>query len=159
MENQKNIAKKKFPTLVYDESDVVIAWVEERIPEVRGIGFENAKGIGVLSTSGNLICGVVYDQWKPEFKTMQLTIAADHPQWARKEIIRDLLSYPFIQLNIFKSWVAIPSDNEKSLKTVTHIGFTYDGTLQHQYGEGRHAIIGRMLKPDFERMYGVGHES
>ena len=159
MENQKNIAKKKYPTLVYDQSDAVMTWVAERIPEVQGIGFENAKGIGVLSPSGNLICGVVYDQYKPEFKTMQLTIAADHPQWARKAIIHDLLAYPFIQLDIFKCWVAIPSDNEKSLKTVTHIGFVYDATLQHQFGRNRHAIIGKMLKPDFERMYGVSHES
>jgi len=154
MGNQKNIIKKKFPCLVYDQSEYVGKWVAERIAHVYK-PYDGFQAIGVMSANGSkLIAGVVYSDYQPWDKTIQLHIAADTPQWARKEIIHDLLAYPFIQLDIFKCWVSIPSDNKKSLKVTDHIGFDFEASLRHQFGQGRHAIIGRMFKPNFELIYG-----
>jgi len=146
--------QKKFPYLIYHQSEYVGNWVAERIADVYK-GFDRFKAIGVMSPNENrLICGVVYTDYHPWSKTMQLHFASDTWMWARKEIIHDLLAYPFVQLGIYKCWICIASDNVRSLKTTNHIGFDYEATLKHQFGQGRHGIIGRMLKPDFERIYG-----
>lgn len=141
--------------LLYDHSEYVRAWVAERIPVVDTYGFAEGKGIGVLSNDGTrLIAGVVYTDYQPVYETMQLHIAADSPMWAQKPLIKALLSYPFDQLNIFKCWIAMPSDVETPIKVTKHIGFKPEATLAHHFGRKRHGIISRMFKPDFERLYG-----
>jgi RimJ/RimL family protein N-acetyltransferase len=140
--------------LLYEQDEIVAAWVSERIPDVREHGFTEGAAIGVLSQDGKrLIAGVVYTDYQPECGTIQLHIASDGPMWARRSTIRELLAYPFYQLDIFKCWVLIPSDNEKSLKATKHIGFEVDGELEHHFGKNRHGIIKKMFKPDFERLY------
>ena len=142
---------RAIPTLLYGHSDEVSEWVSQQIPEVNN-GFQDATAIGVIS-QGKLIAGVVYNEWQPEYKTIQLNIAATSPMWARKEVIRGLLAYPFCQVNVFKCWLTIPSDNKKSLKMTDHVGFTKEGIMAHQFGKKRHAVIKRMFKPDYERMW------
>ena len=55
--------------------------------------------------------------------------------------------------NVFKCWISIPSDNARSLKTTDHIGFKHEATMRHQFGKGKHAILKRMFKPEFEKLY------
>lgn len=141
--------------LLYGFDEYVTAWVAERIPDVAAYGFTTGRAIGVLSDNGNkLIAGVIYHDYQPDYKTMQLSMASSNSMWARRAIIAELLAYPFIQLGVHKCWISIPSDNEKSLKTTQHIGFKKEGTLAHQFGKGRHAIMSRMFKEDFNRLYG-----
>ena len=77
--------------------------------------------------------------------------------WARRSIIFGLLAYPFHQLNCFKVWTATAFDNEKALKVNRHVGFTQEAVLAHQFGFKRHAVMMRMLKPDFIKNYGAEH--
>jgi RimJ/RimL family protein N-acetyltransferase len=142
---------RALPELLYGCSDEVAGWVADQIPEVNN-GFQNATAIGVVS-NGKLIAGVVYNEWQPEYQTMQLSIAATNPMWARPEIISGLLAYPFYQIDVFKCWMAIPSYNTKSLRMTDHVGFKKEGIMAHQYGKKRHAVLKRMFKPDYERMW------
>lgn len=129
----------------------VAAWVAERIPDCH-YGFKDCTAIGVVSGE-RMIAGVVYHQYQPEFGTIQLHIATESPMWARRETIRQLLAYPFIQLGVFKAWVCMAEDNHKAVETVKHIGFKREATLANQFGKGRHAVISRMYRPDFDRLY------
>lgn len=106
-------------------------------------------------SGGRLIAGVVYHDYHHRFATVQLSIAAISPMWARKETITALLHYPFCQLKVFKVWTAMPHDNHAALKVNEHIGFKREAILAHQYGRKRHAIVTRMLQPDFHRLYKV----
>jgi len=115
---------------------------------------ESMQGIGVLDDRGQLMCGVVYNDYRPEYGTMQLSIASSNPMWARKETIIQLLAYPFIDLKIYKCWITIASDNLKSLALTKHIGFKQEAILRHQYGKDRHAHFMKMSLKDFKRIYG-----
>lgn len=117
-----------------------------------GVGFGDSCAIGVASPSG-LIAGVVYHDYQPEFETIQLSMAASSPMWARKENLRALLSYPFRQLGVFKAWIATPHTHAHGIKTFEHIGFKREAILAHHFGRKQHAWIGRMLQPDFTRLY------
>jgi RimJ/RimL family protein N-acetyltransferase len=100
------------------------------------------------------MAGVVFHDYQPEFGTIQLSMAADNPMWARRENLRGLLSYPFEQLGVHKVWTATPHDNEAAIRVNLHIGFKKEATLAHHFGLKRHAIICRMLKPDYNRIFG-----
>lgn len=143
-------ATKERARLVYGCSDFVAAWVCDRISDVSEL--RNAVAIGV-AIGDRLIAGWVFNKYFPEFGTIQLTVAADSPMWARKELIKELLSYPFIQLGAFKVGICMASDNTRILKTAKHVGFRQEGILAHQFGKGRHCVVSRMFRPEFERMY------
>lgn len=138
--------------LIFDEPEKVVAWVAERIPEAQN-GFQEPTAIGVRSADGKrIIAGVVYSDYHPGARTMQLHFAADNQMWAKKEIILSLLAYPFLQLDVFKCWVAINTENSRSLKTTHHIGFKDEAVLLHQFGPGKHCFLKYMIKPDFMDM-------
>lgn len=140
--------------LLFDRDAEIAAWVAERIPHVGSRGFGPCTAIGVVS-GDQLIAGVVYHEYQPDFETIELSMAAENPMWARKMTICGLLAHPFIQLGVYKVWTATPIDNKAALRVNEHIGFKREGVLAHHFGRKRHAVICRMLQPDYRRIYGV----
>lgn len=134
--------------------DEMKRWVGARIPHVGEDGFGPCSTIGVVR-GGRLIAGVVYHDYQEDHGTIQLSMAADSPLWARRETIAGLLKYPFEQLGVFKVWTATPADLIGALKVNHHIGFKREAILAHQFGPKRHGVICRLLKPDYWRLYGV----
>lgn len=138
---------------------VIADWVAERIPHVGDSGGFGARvAIGVVSRrspddSGRLLAGVVYHDYHPATRTMQVSIAADSPMWARPSTIAALLSYPFDQAGVYRLWTAVPSDCPAVLKVNAHIGFRREAVLAHHFGRGRHAVVARMLAPQYRRTY------
>ncbi len=147
---------QRWPDLVHQlifGHDVEISdWVAQHIPWVAGSGFDDCAAIGVASEK-RLIAGVVYHDYQQDHETIQLSMAATNPMWARRENLRALLSYPFRQLGVFKAWIATPHDHAHGIKTFEHIGFKREAILAHHFGRKQHAWIGRMLQPDFTRLY------
>lgn len=68
-------------------------WVAERIPHCTR-GFGECQAVGVLR-GGNVIAGVVYHNWSPEFGTIELSAAADDRRWLTRPVIHEVLAYPF----------------------------------------------------------------
>jgi RimJ/RimL family protein N-acetyltransferase len=141
--------------ILYGHSLAVAEWVGSLIPYVGADGFNQCEALGVLSREGSLIAGVVYSDYQPKYRTIQISIASVSPMWARRENIRELLDYPFHQLDVFKAWTSARSDNGKAIRSTQRIGFKQETVLKHQYGEGMHAHVFGMLKPDYLRLYGV----
>jgi RimJ/RimL family protein N-acetyltransferase len=140
------------PQLAFGFDDQIAAWVAERIPHVRGGSFGLCTAIGVVS-NGKLLAGIVYHDFQPDHRTIQLSMAADSPMWARKSVIAGLLHYPFEQLGVYKIWTGTPIENEAALKVNYHIGFKREAILAHQFGPKRHGVVCRMLEPDYTRIY------
>ncbi len=133
----------------FDEQ--IARWTAERIPHVSDFGPCTAIGV----TRGPLLlAGVVYHDYQPDAETIQLSMASASPMWAKRSIIGGLLRYPFEQLGVFKVWTATPIDNVRAIKTNEHIGFKREATLAHHFGRKRHAVICRILAPDYFRLYG-----
>lgn len=140
--------------LVCGRDAEIAEWVADRIEWGAGGQFEpGTPAIGVFNRHGRMLAGVVYHDYEPTFRTMQITMAADNPMWARRDNIRGLLAYPFRQLGVFKVWVATLHTHTHGIKTFEHIGFKREAILAHQFGRKQHAWIGRMLQPDFTRLY------
>lgn len=143
--------------LVYGQDDLIAEWVHKLIPHAH-TGFDPCTAIGYTTDSGKLIAGFIYNDYHPHFGTIGLTMAATSPMWARRAVIHEILSYPFQQLKVYKIATVTPLHNTKALSVNAHIGFKREAILAHHFGKKRHAVIMRMLHPDYIRLFGERHE-
>jgi RimJ/RimL family protein N-acetyltransferase len=138
--------------LIFGQDAAVAEWVSRRIPYITS--FKDFVAIGVAD--GNRpIAGVVYDTWQPEYRTMQVSVAAIDPRWAQRGVLRALLHYPFEQMGVYKLWSAMAAENERALKFNRGIGFKRDGILRHQFGPKKHAVFTSMIEPEYRKRYAM----
>lgn len=142
------------PQVAHDDS--MAEWVGSRIQHVGANNFGPCFGLSV-KRGNRLLAGVVYHDYQPDNRTIQLSMAADSPMWAHRLTIGVLLSVPFEQLGVFKVWTATPHENIKALRVNINIGFTHDAVLEHHFGPGKHAVICKFLKPNYDHMYRKDH--
>jgi Acetyltransferases, including N-acetylases of ribosomal proteins len=138
--------------IVFDDSDAVASWVLARLPDVHGFG--QCVALGVADKNGTLLMGIVFSDYQPQWGTMQLSIAADSPRWAHKGIIKQLLAYPFEQAGVQKLWAAHEHTNVRAQRLSKGLGFKHEGTLAQHFGPRKHAVISRMFREDYQRLYG-----
>lgn len=142
--------------LLFGDDENIAQWVCEHLPQYEARGFGAFSAIGVVSESGEPLAGVVFNEYKPQFRTMQITMVATSPRWATRNIVRSILAYPFLQVGVNKVWTATPHTNERALRFNKGIGFTQEATLAYQFGKS-HAVICRLLRKDYLRLYEVDH--
>jgi RimJ/RimL family protein N-acetyltransferase len=141
------------PELLFDHSEELADWAAGHIPHLGPYGsFGPCQAIGVasgLTADDTLYAVVVFHDYQPRARTLQFSAAARSAKWATPGVLRALLHYPFQQLNVYKLWGAIPSDNLRALRFNLGIGMRKEGTLRHHFGERRHAIIVSMLRSEY----------
>jgi len=135
--------------LIFGCDAAIAEWVGERIPHAEP--FVDCVGIGVAD-GNELLAGVVFSDWSALHKTLQLSMAADSPRWAKRGVVYALLSYAFDQAGAQKLWTATPISNARALKFNLGVGFTKEAVLGHHFGK-EHAVICRMYRKDFETRY------
>lgn len=79
--------------LIYGRDADVSAWVAAHISGCER-GFGKSKAIGV-EHDGELVGGVVYHNWCPEFGTIEMSGASVTRRWLTRPVIHGLLEYPF----------------------------------------------------------------
>lgn len=136
------------------DHEEIAAWVGSRIPHVGADGFGECAGLWVVTDENRPVAGVVFHEWQPEYKHIQLSMAAESPIWARNEIIAGLLSYPFRQIGVYMVYTATPQTNKAALAVNEHIGFIKPVVIGHWFGEGVHGVQRRITRPEFDARYG-----
>ncbi len=145
--------------IVTDQSEQVSAWVKQRI-EGMAAGFGPCVAIGIAD-GDKPVAGFVfhdYHHWTTEDgATMQLSLASDDPRWLlqRRMYARAILCYPFYTAKVWKLWTAILHTSERTLKLGQKFGFTREAMLVDHLGRKKHACISRMMRKDYDRLYGV----
>jgi hypothetical protein len=145
---------RKEPTLVFGHDQMVAEWVGERIPHVGKHGFKDYVAVAALDPDRNkVLAGFVYHDYHKSTGTIQGSMAAESPLWATRGTIRAILHIPFMQYGCYKVWMGVPIANERVIKTCLHVGLKKEATLAHHFGEAKHAVILRMLRPDYLRIF------
>lgn len=136
----------------------VAAWVASQMPIE--VGFDgDYKAVGIIANDGTPLGGAVFDDFRPNTRTMQGHLAFFKPLFLSKRLIREILSYPFEVANVQRLWCAMAHDNHKIIelccgdKERPGLGFKKEAVLARHFGE-KHAVIARMFKKDFHRIYG-----
>lgn len=135
--------------LLYGYDAEVRDWVSSRCALVH-FGFDaQSRAIGVL-LNNELVAGFVYSDYQPNFRTIEMSIAADSSKWASKRVIYELLAYPFIGCDCQRITVTTAETNHKALRLATGVGFVQEAVVERAYGKNENAVLLRLFKEEWQ---------
>ncbi len=138
--------------LFFEQPEQIANWVSLRIPHMSGALFGPCTAIGVANEQNEIAAGIVFHDYQPRYRTIQVSVAARDPRWATAKIIKQILSYPFLQLGVNVVWSAIAHDNARAIKFNKGIGFTPEGVGRFRFGD-KHAWVSSMTAKEYNRRY------
>ncbi len=142
--------------LLFGHTEAVAKFVAERAPIERPAWPVHCHGVGVLRGDGALIAGVVFATDRPEFAAWEMSAAAISSLVFSIEIVNALGAFAFRQLpQVNRVWARTSTDNKRARALLKALGFTEEGVNACHYGPGRHAVIARLLRPEWERKFGA----
>jgi len=130
-------------------SPQAIDFVESR---VKHYGFDQPCGIAIIKND-KLIGGVVFDNYRPSAKTVSVSIALDDKRALDRESLRLLFDYGFNQLQCNRMTTMIDSENDKSIKLCSSLGFVQEGCLRSASPTGNDLVIFGMLKEECKWLF------
>ena len=133
-----------------EEAQAVEGWIVPRIPHMHGGSFGLCMAAGVVRR-GVMVAGVVFHEWQPEYRTLQLSMAADSPRWATADVLGGLFRYAFVTAGANKLWTATPHTNTRALRFNHGIGMKQEATLRHHFGPKSHAVVCSMMAAEWQR--------
>lgn len=132
--------------LVFDGP--LVEWAAEHIPDAPKDPFGEAVAVGVAS-EGRLLAVCVYHNYVPEHHRCEISFASTSPRWARRGIIRALLSIPFEQYGLSTIYTFTPETNARALRFNEGIGLTDPVTIPDYCGPGKSAVVRRMTRETY----------
>lgn len=100
----------------------VASWVADRIG---GSVTGNSVTLGLAKDDG-LVAGVMYEQWNG--RSIVAHIAVDGRM--TRAFLRAIFHYPFIHCGVDKVICPIPSDNARSIRLATNMGFIEEARIR-----------------------------
>lgn len=79
-------------------------------------GFGPSKGLGYATEESGLIAGVVYHNFDPWSKVIEISAFADRQDWLTKSRLRAVFSYPFDQIGTRICVARISENNTRTLR-------------------------------------------
>lgn len=134
--------------LTYGKDELIANWVGQRTQYGR-FGDSPYTAIGVLY-DGEAAAGVIYHNYQPTFGTIEMSIAADSPKWASRQVIGVLLRYPFLQLGCQRVTACVAAKNWESLEFNKRLGFQVEGYVRRGFGDDDLIVMG-LLREEAEK--------
>jgi RimJ/RimL family protein N-acetyltransferase len=137
--------------LVIGEDAAVAAWVAARIAWMPPQGFGPCAAIGVEAEDGRALGGVVFSNYQPCYRSIDIAGAAETPRWLTRRLIGRILSYPFVQLDCLRVTAVTPKKARNVRQTLEKLGFKREGAARLGFGRHGTAIIYGLIAPDWRR--------
>ena len=88
--------------------------------------------IGIIRDDGALVAGVVLDDWRPDFGTLQLSAATVSSFAFRPQIVAEIGDIIFGKRNgVYRLWARTSIRNERAQSVLSGIGFTREAVSCH----------------------------
>jgi RimJ/RimL family protein N-acetyltransferase len=126
-------------------NDALIEWAMQRMPYRANLGPSQAIGV---AADGRMLAVVIYGgmQKMPHGHSIEVSIAADGPEWCRRGVLRALFHYPFAQLGCVRMHARIGRKNKRARKLIEGLGFRLEGMGRKAYDGRQDAAVYSMLK-------------
>lgn len=129
-------------TLIYGADDIICDWVVGHLGE---FDFRPAVAIGI--TDGQcLIAGVIYNNYRPSSRSIEMTIASISPKWCSRSTLYSLFAYPFIQLGVKRVEATSSVHNTKAHRFLEKLGFYKEGIGREAWPHGGDSVMYSLLK-------------
>lgn len=127
-----------------------IPHLRERIPYFPpGEVFGQSVAIGVLDGAGALIAGVVYHNYDPFIRNIEISCAAATPRWGNREIFRALLRYCWLGANCRRVTATAPKRSTSTRRFLEGLGFRREGSIRFGAGD-QNSIVYGLLREEWE---------
>lgn len=151
--------------LLYGHNEEVADWVARRIPYIHrrmhesafGMAFGPSRAIGVIDAQGVLVAGVVYHGYDPWCKSIELSFAADTRKWLTRNLIRELMGYPFDTIGVNRVTGVTPKRAKAARVFLDKFGFKREGVARSGFGEDDAIISGLLAKEWRQSKYAQAH--
>jgi RimJ/RimL family protein N-acetyltransferase len=111
---------------IFGQDEAVAQFVAQMIPECRERGFGKCKAIGIANEQGQLLGGLVFRNWHPEFGTIEISGAAvPGTNWFSRRTIQVLHDYPFHQCGCQMVIMTTLADNYIVQRILAAIGYNF----------------------------------
>jgi len=119
----------------------VVDWVAKRLKAT----YNMPQGIG-LEKRGEIVAGVVFDEFNGA--NINIAVASDGSRrWLNRKFLWAVFDYAFIVCGAKRITALIAESNADSQRFCTHIGFTYEATLEDAHIDGD-ILIFRLFRRD-----------
>lgn len=125
-------------------SPVVAQWVADQIGH--GLDWGPCEAIGVVDKNDNLIGGVVFNAYQPQYRNIEVSFAAIRSDWLTPSLVRGIVGYAFDQLDCARITSLTPKKNRKARQFLQKFGFVHEGTIRKGYGDDSTIISGLLAE-------------
>lgn len=134
-------------SILYGADDIVLDFVTRRIPGMEDRTFQQAVALGVIRR-GILVGGVIYHNYRQPDHDIELSAAFSTPAWCRRETIRALFAYPFIQLGCQRITMLIRRSNKHARRFTERLGLKLEGVARRAYAGKEDIFVFGMLRDE-----------
>lgn len=133
----------------------VAEWVATKLPHFH-IAPDHYRALGLLAPGGQLVAGVVYDNFRGHDLHMHIA-AVEGRRWLRREFLYEGFRYPFEQLGCERLTGLVASRNIEAQRFDEKLGFVLEGRLRQWLPDGDDLLVYGMLKSEcrFLKRHGV----
>jgi len=121
-------------------SPLVAKWVGDQIG--RDIEWGPCEAIGVVDADDNLIGGVVFSNYQPHFRNIEVSFASIRRDWLTSRLISGILFYAFGQLGCQRITCLTPKRNRAARQFLQKFGFKLEGNVRRGFGDDDCIISG-----------------
>lgn len=128
------------------EKERVALWMLAHLPQLTELpgGYE---AIGVVRGT-EIVGGCLYTDYRPCVGGGNIVMWAVGHGWLSKRTIRELLGYPFNQLNCHRATALIARGNKPSREMVERIGWRLEGKMRRGFDTRQDLLIYGLLKSE-----------
>jgi hypothetical protein len=126
-------------------------WVAMRIPDVVTV-----DKFGDFSDGLEVYAGAVYHNYRDH--DIEIVLSADSPKFMNRRNIRQIFSYPFVQLKCARMTAIVTKKNKRVRRLLEGVGFKYEGNCRRAIDGVQDALIYGILRHEASRwLEGKGH--
>jgi len=102
----------------------------------------------VVDKHDNLIGGVVFNQYQPQYRNIEVSFASTRADWLTPRLVTGILRYAFGQLECNRITSLTPKKLRKARQFLIKFGFKHEGTVRSGYGDDD-CIISGLLESEW----------
>jgi RimJ/RimL family protein N-acetyltransferase len=96
----------------------------------------------VVDKHDNLIGGVVFNQYQPQYRNIEVSFAASRSNWLTPSLVTGILRYPFQQLGAARITSLTPKRLRPARQFLSKFGFKHEGCIKLGFGDDDCIISG-----------------
>lgn len=140
--------------VLYGMDATVLAFVHERLPHVGDFG--PCVALGVVR-DGALIGGVVFNNYNPRGRDIEISAAFDTSAWFRPRTLRRILEYPFATAECARLTLQVGRKGKPARAFAEKAGFRLEGVKRRGFDGRQDLMMYGLLASECRFLKGLAH--